>query len=119
MEIQQESYFLTINQFIAVVVPVMGAGLFLFYVIFTKISEIKSENGGLKEDMKEVYVENDKLKVDLESLKTARSKDLLGFTNSLNNFNITLTEFKGTLKHMDDTMKEIKTVVENLKRNNG
>jgi predicted nuclease with TOPRIM domain len=119
MEIQQESYFLTINQFISVVIPIIGSGLFLFYVIFTKLSEIKSENKSLRDDLKEVYEENDKLKEDLDALKTARSKDLLDFTQSLNQFNITLTEFKGTLKHMDGTMREIKIVVENLKKSNG
>jgi hypothetical protein len=100
-----------------VILPVIGSGMFLFYVLFSKLSEIKSSKNTLITAVMDAEKHIDDMEKQLDHLKDARSKDLLDFTHSLNQFNITLSEFKVTLRHMDGTMQEIKGVVETLKKN--
>lgn len=114
---QQDSYFLTINQFISVIIPAIGSGLFLFYVLFSKMSELKAAKNTITTSVIDCEKHIEETEREIDKLKDARSKDLIDFTNTLNQFNVTLSEFRVTLKHMDGTMQEIKGVVETLKKN--
>lgn len=116
VSIEQDSFFLTVNQFIAVVIPIIGGFLIALYIIFSQMSKQKTVISGLLAEIDEEKKKFEKLENEIDTIKNDRHADLLGFTNTLNEFNVTLTGFRVTLNHMDNTMKEIKVVVENLRQ---
>jgi hypothetical protein len=114
----EKEAFLTVNQFISIILPLLGGMLIVAYVLITKVNHLKTDLTNQGEHLKDAKIDIGELQKEQRNLLAMRNKDLLDFTEILGRINITLGRFDVTLKTIDEGFREVKEMYKDITKKN-